>query len=76
MNLDEDGLVLWLAALRNAISISSFNNEPALYDAFPIAVLLLSENLDLLGKLLSVIESYLLLDAGNILQVIGPSLYS
>lgn len=69
INLDEDGLNLWLAALRNTLTLASVNGAPALLDLFPQALLLLSTNLDLLGKTTSIIESYFLLDAPALLQV-------
>jgi hypothetical protein len=72
INLDEDGLNLWLAALRNTLTLSSVNGAPALFDLFPQALLLLSTNLDLLGKAANIIESYLLLDAASLLQVCQP----
>lgn len=69
MNLDDDGLSLWLTALRNTLTLTSVNGAPALFDLFPQALELLSTNLDLLGKITSIIESYFLLDAPAILQV-------
>lgn len=69
INLDEDGLNLWLTALRNTLTLSSVNGAPALFDLFPQALLLLSSNLDLLGKTTNIIESYFLLDAPALLQV-------
>jgi hypothetical protein len=74
INLDEDGLNLWLAALRNTLTLSSVNGAPALFDLFPQALLLLSTNLDLLGKATNIIESYLLLDSASLLQVRRPFL--
>ncbi|KAG6880368.1 hypothetical protein C0992_007779 [Termitomyces sp. T32_za158] len=69
INLDDDCLTLWLTALRNTLTLSSVNGSPALFDLFPIAMNLLSTNFDLLGKTVSIIESYFLLDAPGILQV-------
>ncbi|TDL29402.1 ARM repeat-containing protein [Rickenella mellea] len=75
MHLDEDGLVLWLSSLRNGITIESVNGAAALYDLFPIAVVLLGTNLDLLGKILSVVEAYFILDGTKILQGHALSLF-
>lgn len=40
-----------------------------MFDLFPEAVSILSSNLDLLGKVTSIVESYILLDAPTLLQV-------
>ena len=69
VHLDVDGLSLWLSALRNAVIIASVNGDPALQDIFPQALALLSTNLDLLGSITRIIESYFLLDASYILKV-------
>ncbi|KAJ7638980.1 armadillo-type protein [Roridomyces roridus] len=63
-HLDEDTMDLWLAALRNAPSMQSTQ----LVDLFPLAVSTLAINLDLLGKVMSIIESYFFLDGALILQ--------
>ncbi|KAF8076536.1 armadillo-type protein [Lyophyllum atratum] len=68
-NLDDDGLTLWLAALRNILTLNSVNGAPALFDLFPLAIELLSTNFDLLGKTISILESYFLLDAPGVLQL-------
>ena len=62
-------MTLWLSALRNAVTITSVNGDPALQDIFPLALALLSTNLDLLGSITRIIESYFLLDASYILKV-------
>ena len=69
VHLDADGLTLWLSALRNAVTIASVNSDPTLHDIFPQALALLSTNLDLLGSITRIIESYFLLDASHILKV-------
>lgn len=69
VHLDADGLTLWLSALRNAVTIASVNGDPALKDIFPQALTLLSTNMDLLGSITRIIESYFLLDAPHILKV-------
>lgn len=67
--LDEDGLRLWAAVLRNATSLSSPISAPSLYDVLPIVLSLLSENLDILGPILNVLRSYFVIGAEQILQV-------
>ncbi|KAG2154931.1 ARM repeat-containing protein [Suillus bovinus] len=67
INLDEDALNLWLAAVRNSSSLG-YAGGPGLIDLVPLAVSLLSDNLDLLGKIVSIVESYLFVDAPAILQ--------
>ncbi|PFH52845.1 hypothetical protein AMATHDRAFT_1887 [Amanita thiersii Skay4041] len=73
--LDDDGLTLWLSALRNTVTISNVNGAPALNELFPLALELLATNLDLLGKITSIIESYIILDALGILQAHGVHLF-
>lgn len=68
-SLDEGGLLLWQAALRNTITIDSVNGAPGLIEMFPLLVSLLEVNLDLLGKIIGLLESYFLLGAPLILQV-------
>lgn len=67
INLDEDALNLWLAAVRNSSSLGCVGG-PDLIDLVPLAVSLLSDNLDLLGKIVSIVESYLFVDAPAVLQ--------
>ncbi|KAF8746019.1 hypothetical protein AX14_004306 [Amanita brunnescens Koide BX004] len=74
-HLDEDGLNLWLSALRNTVTISSVNGAPALAELFPRALELLATNLDLLGKITTIIESYIVLDATAILQVHSTDMF-
>lgn len=68
VNLDEDALNLWLAALRNAPGLQH-TAVPNLLQLFPLAISLLAENLDLLGKIILIIESYLFAGAPLVLQV-------
>lgn len=73
LRLDEDGLALWAISLRNASSIlPTTPNAPSLASLLPGAIQLLGENLDLLGTILSIVESYLLLDAAHVLKVRSP----
>lgn len=67
INLDEDALNLWLAAVRNSSSLG-YAGGPGLLDLVPLAVSLLSDNLDLLGKIVSIVESCLFVDAPAVLQ--------
>ena len=69
INLDDDGLTLWSVALRNTLTLNSVNGAPALFDLIPRAVDLLSTNFDLLGKIINIVESYIVLDAPMVLQV-------
>jgi hypothetical protein len=69
--LDEDGLLLWQCAIRNSLTIQSVNGDPSLLELYPRAMELLADNLDLLGKIISIHESYFLLDGQCILGV-GP----
>ncbi|KAG6821587.1 hypothetical protein H0H93_000096 [Arthromyces matolae] len=76
INLDEDGLTLWLSALRNTLVLGSVDGAPALFDLFPLAMDLLSSNFDLLGRIVSILESYFLLDAPSILQACNVQLFT
>ncbi|KAJ2920088.1 hypothetical protein MD484_g369, partial [Candolleomyces efflorescens] len=67
-NLDEDGLVLWLAAIRNAPAGGNRTGSPSLLSLYPRALYLLATNLDLLGKITGILESYFFLDAPALLQ--------
>ncbi|KAG7449051.1 ARM repeat-containing protein [Guyanagaster necrorhizus] len=75
INLDEDGLGLWKAALHNTLTVQSINGAPALLDLVPDAIKLLATNLDLLGKTVDIIESYMLLEGAQILQVCAVDLF-
>jgi len=72
VQLDGDAIDLWLSALRNT-STGGGSASADLFDLLPIAVHQLGENFDLLGKVLHVIESYMLLDINRVLQVMRPS---
>ena len=67
--LEEDALELWQTALRYTTTIDSVNGQVGLVDLLPTAVELLSLNLDLLGSIISLLESYILLDTSRLLQV-------
>jgi hypothetical protein len=67
MHLDEDALTLWLSTLR--CSVPPLNGSPNVFDLLPSAIMLLHDNLDLLGNVTGIVESYYLLDASVVLQV-------
>ncbi|KAF9247341.1 ARM repeat-containing protein [Melanogaster broomeanus] len=67
VHLDDDGLNLWLAALRNSTTLQS-TSVPNLLQLFPVAISALAGNLDLLGKVICIVESYLFVDASVVLQ--------
>ena len=69
MNLDADGILLWEATMRNTTTVDAVNGAPPLSGLFPILIQLLSENLDLLGSITSLLRSYYILDAPKVLQV-------
>ncbi|KAF8974448.1 armadillo-type protein [Flammula alnicola] len=75
VQLDADGLNLWLSSLRNTVTISSVDGSPCLRDIFPEAMGLLATNLDLLGSITRIIESYLLLDSEYILKTYATDLF-
>ncbi|PPQ83268.1 hypothetical protein CVT25_004007 [Psilocybe cyanescens] len=66
--LDSDALNLWIGSLRNTIAVVSDDGGPCLRGIFPEAMGLLATNLDLLGSITRIIESYFLLDAIHILK--------
>jgi hypothetical protein len=67
--LEADALQLWLVALRNASVIGVTPGRPDLLDLFPFAMQCLSENLDIMGTTVLIVESYLLLNAPAIMAV-------
>ncbi len=71
LQLDKDGLNLWQAALQNATSIMVSPGMPSLYDILPLAIVLLADNLDLLGSITGIVQSYVVLDCVGVLQVRG-----
>ena len=71
--LDEDALILWRAALRHTNTLDGVKGQPGLFDLAPLALQLLESNLDLLGKIVSIVKSYVLLDASRLLQVSPPA---
>ncbi|KAH9947240.1 ARM repeat-containing protein [Amylocystis lapponica] len=74
LHLDKDALNLWLAALRNSVTLESVGGGPGLLELIPILILLLSENYDLLGTVIMIVEGYILLDAAHVLRLHGAEL--
>ncbi|KAF8914040.1 armadillo-type protein [Gymnopilus junonius] len=75
IQLDGDGLNLWISFLRNTITVASADGRPCLRDIFPQAIALLAANLDLLGSITRILESYFLLDADHILKTNATDLF-
>ena len=69
MHLDQDAFILWQSALRNTTTIDGVNGAPGLVDLVPLLIQQLSSNLEVLGTIVHIVESYFLLDAPRILQV-------
>ncbi|KAG2013512.1 ran binding protein 11 [Coprinopsis cinerea AmutBmut pab1-1] len=74
-HLDEDGLQLWLNTVRNATSVTSPTGGPSLLELFPRALYLLATNLDLLGKVVGIVEGYFLLDGPALLQASAGEIF-
>jgi hypothetical protein len=68
VQMDEDAIELWLIVLRNSLR-STDPTAPDLFELLPAAVTLLATNLDLLGQICQIMESYILLDCPRVLQV-------
>ncbi|WVQ94582.1 hypothetical protein IAU59_001662 [Kwoniella sp. CBS 9459] len=71
---EEDGLVLWQTALYNAASPYQPQRETGLIRLLPGLLNMLGENMDLLPKLLALLDSYVLLDAPGITETYGELL--
>ncbi|WVQ83491.1 hypothetical protein IAT38_005632 [Cryptococcus sp. DSM 104549] len=71
---EEDGLILWQTALWNAASPYQPTRETGLIRLMPGLMGMVGENMDLLTKLLPLVDSYLLLDAEGITQTYGELL--
>ncbi|KAI9000953.1 ARM repeat-containing protein [Trametes punicea] len=74
MHLDEDAFILWQSALRNTTTIDGTNGTLGLIDLVPLIIQQLSSNLEVLGTIVHIIESYFLLDAPRILQLYAVDL--
>ncbi|WWC98998.1 hypothetical protein V866_005892 [Kwoniella sp. B9012] len=73
---EDDGLILWQTALWNAASPYQPTKETGLIRLIPGLLSMLGENMDLLPKLLPLLDSYLLLDASGITQAYGEAITS
>lgn len=76
VQLDEDALILWQASLRNTNTLESPDGSASLFELAPLVMRLLAENYDLLGKITTIVESYLLLDAPRLLQACASELFA
>jgi hypothetical protein len=65
--LQEDSIELWQALLRRSATLT-----PEMLSLLPLLVKLVSEGTDVLPRVLKLLESYLLLDASQILHVRVP----
>ncbi|KAM5532278.1 hypothetical protein V8D89_014036 [Ganoderma adspersum] len=72
LQLEGDAFELWLSALRNTNTI---DGTPGLVELVPLIIQQLSGNLEMLGTIVHIIESYFLLDASRILQVAAAELF-
>lgn len=68
---EEDGIILWQTALHNGASPYQPTHETGLIRLLPGLLHAISENMDLLSKLLPLLDSYLLLDAAGIVSSYG-----
>lgn len=59
----------WQTALYNSVSPYQPSSETGLIKLFPGLLSAISENMDLLPKLLPLLDSYVMLDAPGIVQV-------
>ncbi|KAG8903449.1 hypothetical protein FRB99_003271 [Tulasnella sp. 403] len=73
-HLDEDGAILWEAAIRNCSSLQAPAGQASLMDLLPNLVNELSDDLDLLGTVNKLLESYYLIDCPAVLQLCAPQL--
>ncbi|KAI0755466.1 ARM repeat-containing protein [Irpex lacteus] len=66
--LDEDALIMWQAALCNAVTLDDASSGTTLFELAPLALELLANNFDLLGQIVGIVDSYIFLDAPRFLQ--------
>ncbi|KAG8884084.1 hypothetical protein FRB97_005307 [Tulasnella sp. 331] len=72
--LDDDGFALWVAALQQCKSIQVPAGQPGLFDLFPALINLLANDLDQLGTINTLLESYYIQDTATVLQQYAPQL--
>ncbi|KAJ3989631.1 armadillo-type protein [Lentinula detonsa] len=68
-NLDGDGSNLWKEAMRNTLTMDNPGPSETLASLMDILVYQLKTNLDLLGTMINITESYFLLDPARMLQI-------
>ncbi|WRT65380.1 uncharacterized protein IL334_002323 [Kwoniella shivajii] len=73
---EEDGLILWQTALWNAASPYQPTKETGLVRLLLGLLSMLGENMDLLPKLLPLLDSYIILDAPGIIATYGEIITS
>ncbi|KAL0577074.1 hypothetical protein V5O48_004917 [Marasmius crinis-equi] len=74
-NLDGDGIILWKEAMRNTLSATASDGGRSLLDLFSLCLKQLDNNLDLLGSLINIVESYFLLESPRILESCATELF-
>ncbi|KAG9103969.1 hypothetical protein FRC07_009881, partial [Ceratobasidium sp. 392] len=77
LHLDEDAYQLWLAALRNATTLSP--PQPGvlgLSDLIVDIITCMDTSIDVIGTLLQILEAYFLLDANMVIQLHGLPLFT
>ena len=55
--------------MRNTVTLDGVNGSPGYIELFPLVISLLAENLDLLGSISEIVESYILVDVTRVLSV-------
>ncbi|KZT19271.1 ARM repeat-containing protein [Neolentinus lepideus HHB14362 ss-1] len=75
LQLDHDALLLWQAALRNVVSLDSIDGTRSLVELLPLAIRLQSDDMDVVGDVIGIVESYLILDAPRVLQMYAIDLF-
>ncbi|KAK4688100.1 importin-11, partial [Tremellales sp. Uapishka_1] len=71
---EEDSLILWQAAMHNAISPYQPTPEAGLIRLLPGLLNILSEHTEHFSKLLALLDSYILIDASNLVQNYGDAI--
>ncbi|ORY25236.1 armadillo-type protein [Naematelia encephala] len=73
---EEDGVALWQSSLYNAVSLYEPTRETGLISIFPGLLGVLADNMDTIKTMLTIYDSYLLLDAPGICQTYGSAMCS
>ncbi|KAJ3710388.1 ran binding protein 11 [Lentinula raphanica] len=74
-NLDGDGSNLWKEAMRNTLTMDNPGPNETLASLMDVLVNQLKTNLDLLGTMIDITESYFLLDPARMLQIDATALF-